>query len=148
MAKPEPSNVVSLIKTLITDEAPSEQRSDPLLLSPALRVESRYDQGRDPSAAALIEDLVSQIKGSFEEEAPHTDLLSEDDQPDLPFDRAAQPVARPVLRTIEPSVTTEPDPSVDATDAVRDIIGQELRDRLAPMIKDEVDRILSKRTPS
>lgn len=148
MAKPEPSNVVSLIKTLITDEAPSEQRSDPLLLSPALRVESRYDQGRDPSAAALIEDLVSQIKGSFEEEAPHTDLLSEDDQPDLPFDRAAQPVARPVLRTIEPSVTTEPDPSVDATDAVRDIIRQELRDRLAPMIKDEVDRILSKRTPS
>ena len=148
MAKPEPSNVVSLIKTLITDEAPSEQRSDPLLLSPALHVESRYDQGRDPSAAALIEDLVSQIKGSFEEEAPHTDLLSEDDQPDLPFDRAAQPVARPVLRAIEPSVTAEPDPSVDATDAVRDIIRQELRDRLAPMIKDEVDRILSKRTPS
>lgn len=148
MAKPEPSNVVSLIKTLITDEAPSEQRSDPLLLSPALRVESRYDQGRDPSAAALIEDLVSQIKGSFEEEAPHADLLREDDQPDLPFDRAAQPVARPVLRTIEPSVTAEPDPSVDATDAVRDIIRQELRDRLAPMIKDEVDRILSKRTPS
>lgn len=160
MAKRDPSNVVSMIKTLITEDVPQERCSDPLLLSPALRVEDRFDQLDDLSAAELIEDLVSQIKGSFEDEVDDAQVLDTDDQPDLPFDRSARPAVVTLARVLADReggdrTAPAPEPAQPSASAqttsetpenpMREMIREELRDILAPLIQEEVARLIKER---
>lgn len=158
MAQAEKTNVVSIIRSLIADEEGAPMPGDLLLLSPALRVNDRAADIDDVSAAELIEDLVSQIKGTFEEDdldnqevetafgadhPPMSDLtleFDEDQQPDLPFDRHAGRSAdilqlgRPVM------VGTEPSKPILKTDdeALRALVRQELNTVLGRLVKSEL----------